>query len=59
EWECPGCGEKVWRDLNAAMNIKEFGLKKKTGVGRTEKPAELPAMVGAEKQERIVRAGYA
>ena len=59
EWECPGCGEVVFRDLNAAMNIKEFGLKKKTGVGRTEEPAELPAMVGAVKKEKIARAGYA
>ena len=59
EWECPGCGEKVRRDLNAAMNIKEFGLKKKTGVGRTEEPARVAGNGRGVKQEKIARAGYA
>ena len=26
EWVCPGCGERVDRDLNAALNIRDFGV---------------------------------
>jgi putative transposase len=49
EWTCK-CGELVNRDLNAAINIRNFALKQ-TGVGRSKVLVELPTMVGAMKQE--------
>lgn len=58
EWECPGCREEVLRDLNAAINIKTFGLKRLTGVEPTAEPVELPTVVGALKQEKFVREGF-
>ena len=35
DWDCPRCGRKLDRDLNAAKNIKREGLKLNT-VGTTE-----------------------
>lgn len=28
KWICPNCGELLDRDINAAINIKDFGLHK-------------------------------
>lgn len=50
EWLCPKCGQIVLRDLNAAINIKNFGLKQ-TGWESSKALVELPALVGTLKQE--------
>ena len=55
QWTCI-CGETHDRDLNAAKNIKWFGLNKtklnnKTAMGSRSEPVELLTLVGAMKQE--------
>lgn len=50
EWYCPTCNEMVSRDENAAINIKNIGLKN-SGWGTSGEPVELPTLVGAMKQE--------
>lgn len=53
EWTCDDCETIHDRDFNASVNIKNKGLKifNKTSVGSREEPVELPALVGAKKQE--------
>ena len=47
EWTCPKCGEVVSRDVNAAINIKNFALKNNLSVERRLKNrGELPTLVG-------------
>ena len=36
EWTCGGCGEKHDRDVNAAINIRNFGLRDKPSVSQRE-----------------------
>lgn len=46
-WICPNCNKEVLRDLNASINIK------KSGLGQSVEPVELPTLVGALKQEAL------
>jgi len=36
EWTCEGCETKHDRDVNAAINIKTFGLRNKPGISQCE-----------------------
>ena len=45
-WTCPGCGERVDRDLNAAVNIAREGKRILDGtVGLTGTGADAPTLV--------------
>lgn len=48
EWTCPKCNSVLDRDVNAAVNIKTFGLKQYLSAEHTLKnQGELPTLVGA------------
>lgn len=52
EWVCPKCGETVSRDLNAAINIKNFALRNHlSGEHRLKNQNELPTLVGVLTSE--------
>ena len=48
EWICGGCNTVHDRDLNAARNIRDIGLRD-TRQGMSGEPVELSAVVGAKK----------
>lgn len=50
-YKCTGCEFVIDRDENAALNIKNHGLKSLTGQELSVEPVELPTLVGAVKQE--------
>ncbi|MCY7359445.1 MAG: transposase [Rudanella sp.] len=56
EWICPNCNELVSRDLNASINILNFGLLKHSGRQSSGEPVESPTLVGTLKQEKLKRA---
>ncbi len=49
-FNCSKCSVVIDRDVNAAINIKNFGLKQ-SGWGTSVEPVELLTLVGAMKQE--------
>lgn len=52
EWNCPSCGSILNRDVNAAINIKNFALKNHSSVERRHKNRnELPTLVGVMTSE--------
>lgn len=50
EWTCANCNELHDRDINAAINIKNYSLKNCGGL-RRKKPVEQLTLVDALKQE--------
>jgi putative transposase len=58
EWTCKGCETVLDRDINAAINIKNFALKNHLSVGRRLKNRdELPTLVGALTPEAATPLG--
>lgn len=49
---CKTCSNVIDRDINAAINIKNFGLKQ-SGWGTSAEPVESLTIVGMEKQESM------
>lgn len=47
EWACMSCGAVLNRDVNAAINIKNFALRNYVSGTDTKTRNELPALVGA------------
>lgn len=51
EWTCVECNTLLSRDLNAAINIKNFALKKTLSGTDRENHGELPALAGVMTHE--------
>jgi putative transposase len=55
-WTCTECNSEHDRDVNAAINIKNYYITPE-GIGK--EPVELPTVVGAWKQEKLNKQGIA
>jgi transposase len=55
-WTCLECNSEHDRDVNAAINIKNYYV---TPEDIGEEPVELPTLVGAWKQEKLSKQGIA
>jgi transposase len=53
EWTCPVCGEIHDRDVNAALNIRNFGVKCNSTVGTTGSKACGEDVIPYEPNEVI------
>lgn len=51
EWTCLYCGINHDRDVNASINIRDFGLKKYSRQGMSGEPVESRRLRRAKKQE--------
>jgi len=57
-WTCKGCGSLLDRDVNAAINIKNFALKKHLSAEhRLKDRNELPTLVGVLTSEAAIPLG--
>jgi putative transposase len=54
KWTCWECGAVHDRDLNAAINIRNIGLKTNARPGRPEEPVETRRLRRSKKQESCV-----
>ena len=53
EYECNHCGSVMDRDVNAAINIKNFGLSKHSGADSSVVLGEMPEISGSTNQEAL------
>ena len=59
KWTCSKCHTELDRDLNAAINIKNFGLAKATHAGsvRSEELVEVPSCKSDRRSKKPLSLG--